>query len=69
MVYIFTGNDVINYFLSAANRINVFNLCHVRIVIDFSITVRPILKKFTVLETVVQGLHFGLRNSLDMFAP
>ena len=31
--------------------------------------VKPILKKFTVLETVVQGLHFVFCNLLDIFAP
>ena len=33
-LYIFTGNDVTSYFRSAANRINVFSLCHVWIVIS-----------------------------------
>ena len=36
---------------------------------DFSITVQMILKKFTVLEIVIQGLHFLLYNLLDSFAP
>ena len=36
---------------------------------DFSITVQPILKRFTILEIVIQGLHFSLCNLLDVFAP
>ena len=36
---------------------------------DFSIVVQPILKGFTDLETVIQGLHFLLYNLLDIFAP
>ena len=35
----------------------------------FSITVQPILKNFTGLEAVIQGLHFFLCNLLDIFAP
>ena len=66
-LYIWTGKDVINYFRSAANRINVnFGACSGS---DFSITVQPILKKFTVLETVIQGLHLLLCNLLDIFTP
>ena len=33
-LYTFTGNDVTIYFRSAANRINVFSLGHVRVVIS-----------------------------------
>ena len=51
-LYISTGNDFNSYFWSTANRINVFILGR-----DFSITVQPILQKFTVWETVIQGLH------------
>ena len=36
---------------------------------DFSIMVQPILKEFTVLETVIQGLHVILCDLLDIFAP
>ena len=36
---------------------------------DLSITVQPILKKFTVLETAIQGLHFHFCSLLDIFAP
>ena len=35
---------------------------------DFSITVQPILKMFTVLETVIQVLHFFLCNLFDILA-
>ena len=35
---------------------------------DFSITVQPIFKKFTVLETAIQGLHSLFCNLLDIFA-
>ena len=31
--------------------------------------VQPILNNFTVLETVIRGLHFVLCNLLDIFAP
>ena len=56
-LYISTGNDVINYFQSEANRTNVknFGSCSGR---DFSINVQPILKMFTVVEIIVQVLHF-----------
>ena len=57
-LYIFTGNDVTGYFRSAVNRINALILGHV-LGRDFSITAQPILKKFTVLKTVIQGLHFS----------
>ena len=36
---------------------------------DFSITVQRILTEFTVLETVIEVLHFLFRNLLDIFAP
>ena len=50
----------------AANRINAFifgSSCGR----DFSITVQPIQKKFTVLETVIQWLHFPLYNLFRHF--
>ena len=59
-LYIFAGNDVASYFRSAVNRINVFILGSSwgR---DLSVTVQPIPKKFTVLETGIQGIsHFKL---------
>ena len=65
---IFTGNDVIGYFRSVANRTNMFILVS-SLGRDFSIIVQPMLKKFTVLKTVIQGLHFFMRNMLDIFAP
>ena len=36
---------------------------------DFSIRDQPIQKSFTVLETVIQGVHCLLCNPLDIFAP
>ena len=62
-LYIFIGNDVTSYFRSQANRMNVFILGR-----DFSIMVQPILKKFTVLEIVIQVVHFLLCNLLDISA-
>ena len=35
---------------------------------NFSITVQPILKKFTVWETAIRGLHFLFCKLLDIFA-
>ena len=35
---------------------------------DFSITVKPILNRFTVLEIVIQGLQFFFCNVFDIFA-
>ena len=35
---------------------------------DFSLTVQPILKRFTVLESVIQALYFFLCKLLDIFA-
>ena len=35
---------------------------------DFSITVQLVLKKFTVLELVIQGLRLLFCNLLDIFA-
>ena len=46
-LYISTRNDVIVYFRSVANRINVFIFGH-----DCSITVQSNSKRFTVLEKV-----------------
>ena len=37
--------------------------------LDFSIMVQPILKKFAVLETVIQELHFFFCNLLYIFGP
>ena len=59
IVYNHTGYDIITYFRSAANRAYVyFGSYSGR---DFSVTVRPkpILKRFKVLETVIQGVHFS----------
>ena len=36
---------------------------------NFSIMVKLILKKLTVVETVIQGFHFLFCNQLDIFAP
>ena len=66
ILYISTGNDVTSYFGSPTNRIIVFILGRD---IDDGSTDEPILKKFTVLEIVVQGLHFLMWNILDIFAP
>ena len=67
-IYISTGNDVTNYFRSAANCINVFILGHLggR---DFSITVHSISKglQFWKGWCVIQLLHFLVYNSLDIF--
>ena len=68
-LYIFTGNDVTHQLLPVGHK------SHKRVHFasssgrDFSVMVHPMLKKFTVLETVVQGLHFLLCNLLDIFAP
>ena len=58
--YISTGNDVINFSKSYKRN---FGLCSGH---DFSITVQPILKKFTVLDNVIQGLHLLFCNLLDI---
>ena len=67
-LYISTGNEVINYFSDRKQIVQPVNFGsfsgH-----DFSITVQPILKRFTVLESVIQGLHLLLCNLLDIFAP
>ena len=66
-LYISAGNDVINYFRSVANRINVFIFGSYS-GRDFSIIIRPIPKMFTVLETVIQGLRSLFCNLLDSCA-
>ena len=67
-LYPSTRNDVIIYVRSAANRTK----CSRWVMFGwrfFSMTLEPILKKFTVLEIVIQWLHFLLCNLLDIFAP
>ena len=64
IVYSHNGYDVIIYFRSH-KRVS-FGSYSGR---DFSITVQRILKRFTVLETVIQGVHFLFCNLLDIFAP
>ena len=67
-LYISTGNNVINYFRSAANRTKakIFWSCSGH---DSSIIAIPILKRFTVLETVIQGLYFFCCNLLGICTP
>ena len=67
-LYISIGNDITSYFWSEENRINVF-ICGLSSVHDFLIMFQPILKTFTVLETVIQWLHLLMCNILDIFAP
>ena len=57
---------------STSGRQQIVQTCTFWVIIrvpNFSILVQPILKRFTVLETVIQGLHFFLCNILDIFAP
>ena len=65
--YISTGNDVISYFQSTANRISVSIFGQVRIVIS-RYWFNQFLKKFAVLKTVIQGLHFLLLTYSTFFA-
>ena len=54
----FTGNDVTSYFRSAANETCSFW-------VKFGLRFLDNLKKFTVLEPVIQVLHLLLCNLLD----
>ena len=55
-LYISTKNDVITYFQSAANQIQVFIFGHA------GVTISIISQRFTVLEMTVQLLNFQLCN-------
>ena len=64
-LYILTGNDVIIYFRSVANRINALILGHVG-GHDFAVKVQSISERFTVLEREIQVLHLLLCDSIDI---
>ena len=64
--HILNENDIITNFRSSANRINVF-IYGSYFDRDFSITVQSISKRFTVLERMIQMLHFLFCNPLDIF--
>ena len=68
-LYIFTGNDVADYSItvdSNSHKRGRFGSCSDH---DFSITIQPILKKLTVLESLIQGLHFLLCNWTFLLRP
>ena len=67
-LYIFTGNDVTSYFRSAVNRRNAF-IWGSRSGRDFSMTVQPIQKKFTVFGIVVYPLRKWLSQYVNILLP
>ena len=67
IIYSQTGYDVIIFSVGSKSHKRVNFLSYPGR--NFSVMVQPIRKRFTVLETVIQGLHFLLCNLLDVFAP